>query len=408
MHIPITSQPEYGNLVNFSGNMNLPIHSWFNLKEGYSSKLVSDLMSELKIKEGKVFDPFSGCGTTLLTAKEKGINFLGFEVNPFLYTLTKTKIATYDSSSIHKIYKYKSIIKNRASKVQKVQRVGLSIADKVFGSQLDSILRYRQVILGIRDEKIRNFYLIAFLSVLERCGFAKKDGNGLRYPPRKKPEQFITAFPNKVEQMLDDIVGDQVVDSNNKVVFGDCRNIDSDFLEEHKNSAALSVFSPPYLNCFDYTEIYKVELWFGGFVNAYSDLKNIRNSSLTSHLNKEIVPEKGMQMIQKYITAIRHQDIWSPKIPDMVDSYFSDMQKVLRNVHKVLKKGGHCVIIVGNSAYGRVVIPTDEILAVIGESMGFKCIKLDVARKLNTSPQQQKKITNSEKLRESLVYLQKC
>lgn len=34
------------------------------------------------------------------------------------------------------------------------------------------------------------------------------------------------------------------------------------------------IFSPPYANCFDYTEIYKLELWFGKFVSEYSDLKN--------------------------------------------------------------------------------------------------------------------------------------
>ena len=41
------------------------------------------------------------------------------------------------------------------------------------------------------------------------------------------------------------------------------------------------IFSPPYANCFDYTEIYKLELWFGGFVKDYSELKNYANHRYT-------------------------------------------------------------------------------------------------------------------------------
>lgn len=38
-----------------------------------------------------VFDPFSGIGTTCLTAKELGRNYLGFEISENYYTISKSK-----------------------------------------------------------------------------------------------------------------------------------------------------------------------------------------------------------------------------------------------------------------------------------------------------------------------------
>ncbi len=40
----------------------------------------------------------------------------------------------------------------------------------------------------------------------------------------------------------------------------------------------ISIFSPPYANCFDPFEVYKIELWLGNFVNSY-EYYNLRRSN---------------------------------------------------------------------------------------------------------------------------------
>ena len=42
------------------------------------------------------------------------------------------------------------------------------------------------------------------------------------------------------------------------------------------NKVSFSLFSPPYVNCFDYFEVYKIELWFGDFINNYDQLRLLR------------------------------------------------------------------------------------------------------------------------------------
>ena len=41
---------KYRELVNFKKNLNIPRHSWFEIKEGYSADLVNNLIKDLKIK----------------------------------------------------------------------------------------------------------------------------------------------------------------------------------------------------------------------------------------------------------------------------------------------------------------------------------------------------------------------
>lgn len=73
-----------------------------------------------------------------------------------------------------------------------------------------------------------------------------------------------------------------------------------------------------------------------------------------------------------------------------------------------MKPGGHCAIVVSNSAYAGVIVPTDVLLARIAENLGFKIIEIKVERLIITSSQQYKKTEHIKKyLRESIVKLQK-
>ena len=95
------------------------------------------------------------------------------------------------------------------------------------------------------------------------------------------------------------------------------------------------------------------------------------------------------------------------KIPKMVKSYFVEMHELLENIYDYLIKDGNCVIVVGNSAYGNIVIPTDEILKKMAKKIGYKKATIHEARMLGTSSQQYRKIDRPDLLRESLIFLEK-
>jgi hypothetical protein len=247
------------------------------------------------------------------------------------------------------------------------------------------------------------------LCSLDRASYAKKDGKGLKYPKNKKPENFYDIFILNLNKFIDDIKRIKITPKP-KIILGNNLEIlkKKNFIQKYKNNISLCLFSPPYANCFDYTEVYKTELWFGGFVNDYTDLKILRNQSLSSHLNKDLNNVKILKEIKSTIEKIKTKELWSKKIVDMLINYFYEMNLLMRLIYPLLNEQGKCVIVVGNSSYGNIAIATDKIIENLAKKIGYKKTFIIEARKLGTSSQQYKKIDDVKKLRESLVVLSKC
>jgi len=408
-NIKIVSTPDYSKLVNFSENLSIPRHRWFNIKEGFSANIIKKLIKRFDgTKHDLVFDPFAGSGTTILAAKELGIPSFGFEINPFLAFLSRTKLYNKKSNLSSHVHNIENLKMSDNVRIPK-----LSIAQKLFNDQLNYLLSVKQYIDNLKDSQEKDLLKIAFLCSLENSSTAKKDGNGLKYPKNKKIIPFKEAIITKIKEIENDINTCPLNDANSKIFNLDVRNLnqllDNKDFKNYIENVSLCIFSPPYMNCFDYTEIYKIELWFGDFIKDYGDLKKLRNASLTSHLNKIIEENYYLENkdINSLVGKIAEQLLWNNKIPLMIKAYFKDMYVTLQGIYKLLKKDGRCIIVVGNSAYGNIAIPTDMILGKLGLEIGYSKCRIEIARHLGTSSQQYKKINNKSILRESLIILEK-
>lgn len=84
------------------------------------------------------------------------------------------------------------------------------------------------------------------------------------------------------------------------------------------------------------------------------------------------------------------------------------MGDVLQQLYEALDNNGNCFIVVDQSAYVGVIVPTDIILASIAEQKGFIVDKIIVCQSAETSTQQKKAYPYlGSTLRESIVFLRK-
>jgi hypothetical protein len=84
------------------------------------------------------------------------------------------------------------------------------------------------------------------------------------------------------------------------------------------------------------------------------------------------------------------------------------MNSLLRKIYKQTSKKGFVGIVVGNSAYSGVIIPTDILIAEIAKEVGFKVKGVILTRHLTTSSQQKRKLEYLKNyLRESIVLIEK-
>ena len=75
-----TGQASYGNIFNFIEAKNNDGSCPYN-KATYSSDLCKQLLNIDGCKDGIVYDPFMGTGTTAVACKELSINYIGSEIS---------------------------------------------------------------------------------------------------------------------------------------------------------------------------------------------------------------------------------------------------------------------------------------------------------------------------------------
>lgn len=400
-------------LVNFKTNAITPVHRWYFFKEGYSHQLVEKLLNEFEIQKGsKILDPFAGSGTTLLASQWKGMYPKGIDINPFFTFVERAKLDWYK----YDLKKIETEIKRLVKKKVKSPRIKapeLSSFRKVYLPEiLDQLLFFKETLLQVEDELTRNFLLLGLVSIIEEVSLIKKNGKGLKFVRGKKTSPVKKVFLRKLKSMFADL---HYMESS---FFGSAEKIEGkvytadtrkpiDYID--KRSIDFIMFSPPYLNTFDYTEIYKLELWFLDFIKSYSEFKTLRATTLRSHNLFNWKPTKIWEnaLLDQIVEEIKKRKLWSNIIPVMIQGYFDDMFLSMQQLHQVLKQNAYCLIVVGNSSYANIPIPTDLLLAKVGEDAGFEPIEIRVARQLLTSSQQLKELGEDLRsiLRESIVVL---
>lgn len=418
-------RPELAPFVNWGCGGGLPIHRWFRYREGFSPALISEL--DLGVH---ILDPFCGSGSIMVGAAQQQRTAVGIDVNPLAAFVARVKLSPLTGSEIVAANHFRQEFETALGRCESWPLPTLRIAEKVFEPEvLATLLQLRGLIEDRADRRsLRDFLLLTWLSILQDVGSFFKEGNGIKYRNRLRvkmgyvartegqwqlerfgPDQnaFVrTTFKAKLTEMLEDVA------AWNEGDWGVQEIIEGNSLEEAEDLPEGSfdsiIFSPPYANRFDYFESQKVELWFGGFVDTYDDMIALRKRSIRSHLGAAL--DRDIAAMPEIEALINLMDPYSyavrMRVPALIRGYFSDMARILRSCRRVLKPGGRCYIVVGNSAYGGVIIPTDSLIARLGLAAGFEDARVVPVRHLTVAPQQRSALRGREdRMRESIVVL---
>ncbi len=408
-----------GGYSNYEDTTNLARHRWYYYKEGFSPNLVEKAIETAGVtKDDLVIDPFNGSGTTTLTSSMLGHRSVGVEVNPFTSFLSDAKIKNAEVPELNKV---ESKLLKAVEKGKDSPLFGFSTFSKTHDlekwlfnkSILNSFEGGWQEAEKISGYNIRKLVRLALISTaMQNCN-ATRDGKCLRYRDSWKnnkydKDSFIESLQTNLSNIKTDIV-EKPIEAKSKILTGDCRNVleKSDDVKDFK----LCVTSPPYLNTFDYTDIYRPELYLGKFVVGSQKLYDLRLETVRSHIqakwkeptknNFGLLYEQTMKHINENRDNLMHKNI-----PLMIQAYFEDMQNILQLLKGKSAKDGQVWFVVSNSAYAGLEVPVDLIIADIASKMGWFLKEIGVLRyvkkrKTIYSP-------NITKLRESVIILSNC
>jgi hypothetical protein len=420
---PVTEDASFARLVVPNGNGTEPVHRWFHLKEAFSVDLVPTALARWSNGRGTgaFLDPFAGVGTGPLVAATDGAcagtpftAAYGIEANPFLHFVAQTKAQarTEGASGLLDMAREAERLV-QADRVDPGPTPGLSsFSNAAFfpPSDLRVLLQLRSAVDLIGGSGVaRDVARLCLAAALEPVSFLRRDGRALRHEPRKNRADPIAEFIRRVELAAQD-VAEITTAAPVRILLGDGRHADE--VVPSATRIRASVFSPPYLNNIDYTEIYKLEGWFLGFYSDQAQFREQRLRTVRSHpsvkfpevyeASKNGHREEFDRLISPLLGAIPN-DRYRPWRGPLFRGYFDDMFETLRSLHSMSTPDTLVVYVVGNSLHGSngtsLLVAADLIMARLAELAGFEVIEVVVGRRPG------RKRVDEELLRESVVAL---
>jgi len=405
-----------GGYSNYEGTTGLARHRWYYYKEGFSPLLVEKAIEQTGVgKDDLIIDPFNGSGTTTLTSSLQGHKSLGIEVNPFTSFLSEAKIKNADVSELEK---WKGEILKSVDNGVPSPLLGFSTFSKTTkldkwlfnNSILNSFEAGWQLSNSISSHNIRKLIRLALISsAMQNCN-AKRDGKCLRYRKNWEKNKFDKySFSEALEISITNIkidIEEKPITGNAKIINGDCRNI-LRTINEFK-SFKLCITSPPYLNTFDYTDIYRPELFLGKFIKDANSLYKLRLETVRSHVQAKWKEPTQSDFGFLYDKTMKHinenkENLMHKHIPMMIQAYFEDMLNILKLLKTKAAKDAQVWFVVSNSAYAGHEVPVDLIIGDLATKAGWYLKDIAVLRYLKK--RKTKYSTNIAQLRESVIIL---
>ena len=398
-----------------AGAAELPFQNWRRFKEAFTPELIQQAIRQSSIPVRRCLDPFGGSGTTALACQFLGVHPVTIEVNPFLADLIEAKLCSYEPDNIardlNKVIRHSRTSRRAATTLfatapRTFLEPGIDdrwIFDRTVGDRLARLL---DAIAAVGNETHKRLFRVLVGGILIDVSNVIVSGKGRRYR-RRKPghvteEQVDVSFRNAVRRAIADIHEfSRRPKRSYDLIRGDSRNALST-----AGAFDLAVFSPPYPNSFDYTDVYNVELWTLGYLRNQDDNRKLRNSTLSSHVQiARVFPEPprsspSLNVALKQLKRVR-ADLWNRWIPEMVGGYFSDLLSVLRAIADGLSPRGSIWMVVGDSRYGGIHIPSSNILSELADSVGLSVDTVSAFRSMRASAQQ----GGQRQLAESLLVL---
>lgn len=367
------------------------IHSFHR----YFGKLIpaipSAYIKKFTKKGDTIGDLFSGSGTVAVESKINGRNFVGCEINPLSAFISNVKTRTYNTQFLEEINKEieKLLYDEDFKKKSKLGNIPFCVnLEHWFKPEvIDDLLLIKVVIdeaVNKYDKKIdkveyKEFYYGVISAIIRNVSNAdpqhvfpgiskrirKMEEEGKIHKDAKK--SFINAIKKRTKYFS---IYSEDNDSNINIINGD--SVNDDF-SKYRNSVDLFVTNPPYISSVRYIETMKLEMYWMEYLKSQSEYGALaklmvgNDKVAKKDIDDELLTE--FEEINEKINLLREID---NKNAYIVAKYFIDMEKVIRSMNVMLKKGGRVVVKISESNVKKIKIDTGKFLTLIAEKNGFK------------------------------------
>jgi hypothetical protein len=392
-----------------------PVHEWYRFVLSFPPHLVREYLERFQLDQRhRVLDPFCGTGTVLVECKKLGITSVGIEANPMAHFASQVKtdwavdpdgLITHaraiaeaaaaqlaaDGIEDEPIF---AGITNAAAVLRQLpaESASLLLTDSISPLPLHKALVLLECLDRNRDVRYEKHERLALAKALvfssSNLHFGPEVGVGKPRPHAS----VISPWLANVQGMANDLRAVQ----DRREVSADVHRADARSISRvlAPQSVDFVFTSPPYPNEKDYTRTTRLETVLLGFVTDKVQLQTLKRSLLRSNTRNVYKGDDDLwhvdahPEIQRIANAIEARRIELGKTSGferlyatVTRLYFGGMARHLAELRGKLRPGAYVAYVVGDQAsYLRVFIPTGQLLAEIGEMLGYEVVGIDLFR----------------------------
>ena len=339
-------------------------------------------------KEGDtVFDPFAGSGTTAVEALMNNRNFFGIEINPLSRKIASAKTRKLNPELLEQF---------NSEIMERVRSSGLTFTEEDMPPlqnrdhwfkdyvQKDLLLihkctkDYFEEKEDFKDKAdYLDFYMTTISAIIRNVSNAdtmhvfpgvSKRMRRLEEEGKNNPN-VIETFERAIHKRAGYYTVYNGITAEANILLGDSTEYD---LSVYKNTADLIVTNPPYISSVRYIETLKLEMYWMNFIANVAEYNNLAHLMLG---NDKLVKKDYLELeytkypeINAIIDEMGNIDMKSGKI---IGEFFNKIEKVIRQMNRVLKVGKLAVIKISDSKIKHHKIETGRLMTLIAEQNGF-------------------------------------
>lgn len=386
--------------LTFKHNRSHGRHGWLRLTPAYSVKVVEDILDGFGPNAVRIFEPFSGTGTTALCAAYRGIDAVSSDINPFLVWLGRTKTRSYSPRVARELTESAEGIATRLASDPTSRRGSPPPIKNIERWWNETELRFVTALyeeVAARGGKVGDLLRIAFcrsMIALSNAAFnhqsmSFKDARGRAARPRDVWRRAVAQFRLDAHTVhascLDNPSGTASVELS-----------DSRAVNGHGGRAGafdLLVTSPPYPNRMSYIRELRPYMYWLGYLDeakrageldweAIGGTWGIATSRLMAWTPSDaFVPE----YLHRILAKIRRAPAKNGELmARYLHKYFDDMFQHFVAMRALMKRGSSTHYIVGNSTFYGHLVPVERLYTDQLERAGFKNARATPLRKRNS------------------------
>jgi SAM-dependent methyltransferase len=326
----------------------------------------------------RVLDPMTGSGTTLVTARMRGHEAVGFDRDPLAVLIAGAWASDVDVEATEKkAGQVLSRAKDRAEKIKQRDAYphGANDETKKFIRYWFDVTNRRQLaalaesISHTHDQQIKRLLWCAF----SRLIITKSSGVSLAMDiSHSRPHKTYTKAPintfDHFERAVKQITKAAPFNGGNpNQPQASITNADARKLPLPDDSVDIVVTSPPYLNAIDYLRGHKFSLvWMD---HSISDVRELRSTNVGAEI--AATANDDDKSTETVMQDMCEGDELTGRNHGMLRRYVRDLREVVRENFRVLRPGGKAVYVVGNCNLRDTFIENSKCVTDLAVEAGF-------------------------------------